>query len=417
MAFIGDRIKNAWDAFMGRDPTPQNFGFYTSGSYRPDRKRLTGNGLKSIISSIYNQIAVDCAAIRINHVRIDENGRYKDTIKSNLNRALTKEANIDQTGRDLVQDIVMSMLDEGSVAIVPISTTENPNRTDSYDIYELRVGKVVEWFPTQVRVEVYNEIKGAKEAIILSKRFVAIIENPFYATMNEPNSTAQRLRRVLSQLERANDEHSSGKLDLIVQLPYVIKNEARRKQAETRRKDIEAQLTGSTYGIAYTDGTERIVQLNRSLENNLWEQAKDLQEQLYNQLGLTKAIFDGTADEATLLNYNNRTIEPIMSAITEEMERKWVSRTAQTQGQAIRFFKDPFKLVPVSQLAEIGDKFTRNEIMTSNELRAIIGMKPINDPRADELRNANLNHPDEEGTTNVVVDEVLNKHGTDVISK
>lgn len=409
MPLFGDRFKNAWDAFMGRDPTVIPTFSYYSGSSRIDRKRLNRNSLKTILSSVYNQIAVDCASIRLNHVRLDENGRYKETIKDGLNRVLTKEANIDQTGRDLVQDIVMSLLDEGSVAVVPVSTSENPNKTDSYDVYELRTGKITEWFPDRVRVEVYNERVGKKESIILSKRYVAIIENPFYAIMNEPNSTAQRLLRVLNQLDRMNEEHSSGKLDLIIQLPYVVKSESRRRQAESRRKDIETQLTDSAYGIAYTDGTERIVQLNRSLENNLWEQAKELQEQLYNQLGLTKSIFDGTADEKTLLNYNNRTIEPILSSITEEMERKWISRTAQTQGQAIRFFSDPFKLVPVEQLAEIADKFTRNEIMTSNEIRSVIGMKPFDDPKADELRNSNLNHPDEEGTTSTVIDEVVEK--------
>lgn len=409
MPLFGDRFKNAWDAFMGRDPTVIPTFSYYSGSSRIDRKRLNRNSLKTILSSVYNQIAVDCASIRLNHVRLDENGRYKETIKDGLNRVLTKEANIDQTGRDLVQDIVMSLLDEGSVAVVPVSTSENPNKTDSYDVYELRTGKITEWFPDRVQVEVYNERVGKKESIILSKRYVAIIENPFYAIMNEPNSTAQRLLRVLNQLDRMNEEHSSGKLDLIIQLPYVVKSESRRRQAESRRKDIETQLTDSAYGIAYTDGTERIVQLNRSLENNLWEQAKELQEQLYNQLGLTKSIFDGTADEKTLLNYNNRTIEPILSSITEEMERKWISRTAQTQGQAIRFFSDPFKLVPVEQLAEIADKFTRNEIMTSNEIRSVIGMKPSDDPKADELRNSNLNHPDEEGTTSTVIDEVVEK--------
>lgn len=403
-----DGLKNVWSAFKGRDPTPQLYSYY-GGSIRQDRKRISRNNLKSTISSIYNRISVDCAGIRLNHVRLDENERYREVINDNLNKALCKSANLDQTGRELVQDIVMSMLDEGYVAVVPVTTSQNPNFTDSYDIYELRTGKIVDWYPEYVRVELYDERTGDKKNILVAKKYTAIIENPFYATMNEPNSTAQRLLRVLNQLDHLNDEHSSGKLDLIIQLPYVIKTEARKKQAEERRKAIEAQLTGSTYGIAYTDGTERIVQLNRSLENNLWEQAKDLREQLYNQLGLTKSIFDGTADEKTLLNYNNQTIEPIMSAIAEEMERKWISRTAQTQGQAIRFFKDPFKLVPVAQLAEIADKFTRNEITTSNEMRSVIGMKPIDDPRADELRNANLNHPDEEGTTNTVIDEVVKK--------
>lgn len=407
MAVIGDRIKNAWNAFMGRDPTPRYWG--GGSSYRPDKSRYNRTNLKSILSSVYNQIAVDCASIDINHVRLDENGRYKETIRSTLNRALTVEANVDQTGRALLKDAVSSMLDEGCVAIVPTVTSANPARTESYKIYELRVGRITEWFPRQVRVELYNEDTGRKETLLFDKSYVAIVENPFYSTMNEPNSTAKRLVRVLNQLDRSNEDQCMNRLDLIIQLPYTIKSDARRRQAEARRKDIEAQLTNSQLGIAYTDGTEHVIQLNRSLENNLWTQAKELQEQLYNELGFSKAIFDGTADEQTMLNYNNRTIEPILSAITEEMERKWISETAMTQGQAIRYFKDPFKLVPVAQLAEISDKFTRNEIMTSNEFRAVIGMKPANDPKADELRNANLNHPDEEGTTSTVVDEVIEK--------
>lgn len=406
---VGERFKNAWNAFMGRDPTP--IWSYQSGystSFRPDRVQLSRNNLKSIVSSVYNQIAVDCASISINHVRLDENGRYIEPIEGSLNRALRKEANIDQTGRELVQDIVMSLLDEGCVAVVPTVVDINPRDTDSYKICELRTGKIVEWRPNEVLVELYNDLTGQKGfRILCEKRTTAIIENPFYSIMNEPNSTAKRLIRVLNQLDRTNEENSSGKLDLIVQLPYLVKGEARMKQAETRRKDIEAQLTGSKYGIAYIDGTEKIIQLNRGVENNLWTQAKELQEDLFNQLGFSTSIFNGTADEQTMLNYNNRTIEPIMSAIVENMERKWLSKTAQSQGQAIRFFKDPFKLVPVGQIAEIADKFTRNEIMTSNEIRSVIGMKPVNDPKADELRNANLNHPDEEGTTSEVIDEVI----------
>lgn len=408
MPILGDRIKNAWNAFRGRDPTPQYTYSYGTGQ-RPDRTRMSRTNIRSILSAVYNQIAVDCSSININHVRLDENGRYKETIQSSLNRALTVEANVDQTGRNLLRDVVLSMFDEGCIAIVPTVTSKNPEMTDSYDVYELRVGKIINWYPKRVRVEVYNEDIGKKETVVLDKSFVAIVENPFYGIMNEPNSIAKRLIRVLSQLDKTNDDIGSNRLDLIIQLPYQIKSDARRKQAETRRKDIEAQLTNSQLGIAYTDGTERVVQLNRSLENNLWAQAKDLQEQLYNQLGFSKAIFDGTADEQAMLNYNNRTIEPIMTAITEEMGRKWISKTAETQGQAIRYFKDPFKLVPVAQLAEITDKFTRNEIMTSNEFRAVIGMKPAEDPRADELRNANLNHPDEEGTR--TDDGELTHHG------
>lgn len=399
MAF--ERFKNAWSAFRGnRDPTPYSFGEMSYTGRRPDHRRYNRNNLKMVVGAIYNQIAVDCSLINLNHVRLDENGRYVETIRSKLNRALTIDANVDQTGRELIREAVTCMLNNGHVAIIPTETTENPEETESYDVYELRVGTVKEWMPRAVRVEVYNENTGKTDELVLAKSYVAIIENPFYDIMNEPNSIGQRLVRVLNQLDRTNEESCVNKLDLIIQLPYMIKSEARRKQAEQRRKDIEAQLTSSAYGVAYTDGTERVIQLNRSLENNLWNQAKDLQEQLYNQLGLSKTIFDGTADEATLLNYNNRTLEPILTALAEEMERKWISRTAQTQGQAIRFFDDPFRLVPVSQLAEIADKFTRNEIMTSNEIRAVIHMKPIQDPRADELRNANLNHPDESGTVN-----------------
>lgn len=402
---LGERLKNAWSAFTGRDPTMNYISGY-SYPHSQSRHQISRNNLRSVVSSVYNQIAVDCAAIDIRHVRLDEENHFKETIDSNLNRCLNRSANLDQTARALILDVVISMLDEGVVGILPIETSANPSLTESYDIYQLRTAKIMEWFPKHVRVEVYNQETGQKQQIIVEKRNIAIVENPFYYIMNEPNSTAQRLIRVLNQLDRSNEESSAGKLDLIVQLPYIIKTEARRKQAEERRKSIEAQLTGSQYGIAYTDSTEKVIQLNRSLENNLWNQAKELQEDLFNQLGFSKAIFDGTADEKTMLNYNNRTIEPILSAIVEEMERKWLSRTAITQHQAIRFFKDPFKLVPVAQLAEISDKFTRNEIMTSNEIRGVIGMQPSKDPKADELRNSNLNHPDEEGTTSTVVEEV-----------
>lgn len=403
---IGERFKNAWNAFMGRDPTfklPVG-GF---GSYRPDRKRLINGHDRNIVNTIYNQIAVDCASIDIKHVRVDKEGKYLDTIDSDLNYALNVSANIDQTGVALIQDIVMSMLDEGCVAVVPIDTDINPANTDSYKIYTLRVGKIVEWFPYDIRVELYRESTGTRESIIVPKRICAIIENPFYSIMNEPNSNCQRLIRTLNQLDRFNEDNQPGKLNMIIQLPYVIKSKAREIQARHRRKEIEQQLVESRHGIAYADGTERIVQLNRPLENTLWEQVEGLQKQLHNQLGLTQAIFDGTADEQVQLNYHNRTIAPILTAVVKEMDRKWITRTARTQGQAIRFFRDPFKLVPVNQVAEIGDKFTRNEIMTSNEFRSILGMKPSSDPKANELRNANLNHPDEEGTTSTVVDEVI----------
>lgn len=408
MPLIRERFKNAWNAFTGRDPTPTwdyQMGYATS--FRPDRVQLSRSNLKSVVASVYNQIAVDCAAIKIQHVRVDENDKYVETIDDSLNRVLRREANIDQTGRELIKDIVISLLDEGCVAVVPTVVDVNPSNTDSYKIYELRVGKILQWRPYEVFVEIYNDLTGEKKQRWFEKRTTAIIENPFYETMNEPNSTAKRLIRVLNQLDRTNEENSAGKLDLIVQLPYLIKSDARIKQAEKRRKDIEAQLTGSQYGIAYIDGTEKIIQLNRGVENNLWTQASELKEDLYNELGFSDSIFNGTADEQTMLNYNNRTIEPIMSAITENMERKWISKTAYSQKQGIRFFKDPFKLVPVGQIAEIADKFTRNEIMTSNEIRSIVGMKPIDDPKANELRNANLNHPDEEGTTSTVVDEVI----------
>jgi hypothetical protein len=326
---------------------------------------------------------------------LNEEGNYTETISSDLNNALTIEANIDQTGRNLIQDAVMSMFDEGVVAIVPVDTNIDPYDTEAYKIYSLRVGKIVEWYPYQVRVELYNERTGKKQEVVVDKAITAIIENPFYSVMNEPNSTLQRLVRVINQLDRTNEQNSAGKMDLIIQLPYAIKSSARQIQAEERRKNLEAQLTGSQYGIGYVDATEHITQLNRSLENNLWTQAKDLTADLYNQLGLTQSIFDGTADENTYLNYQNRTVNPIITAITEEMMRKWLSKTARTRGQAIKFFSDPFKLIPVSQLAEMSDKLTRNEIMSSNEVRSVIGLKPSKDPKADELRNSNLNHPDE----------------------
>lgn len=400
-----ERFKNAWSAFRGRSPTRVDAGGYGY-SYNPGRIRLQTTSLQKMINAIYVQIAVDCSSIDIKHVRLDDEGRYKETIDSYLNRALTKEANLDQTGRDLIRGAVLTMLDEGVVALLPVTATEDPNTTDSYDVEEIRSGTILEWYPYHVLVRVYNPNTGEKTELLVEKRYTVIVENPFYGIMNEPNSVGQRLLRVIRQLESLNDEVALNKLDIIVQLPYSLNSPAKRELAEDRRKQIEAQLTTGQFGIAYIDSTEKIIQLNRSLENNLWEQAKDLQEQLYNQLGFSKSIFDGTADEKTMLNYNNRTIEPIMSALVENIERKWISRTAQTQKQAIRFFRDPFKLVPVAQLAEIADKFTRNEIMTSNETRAIIGMKPVDDPKANELRNANLNHPDEGEEASGVTDEM-----------
>ena len=411
MPKLSERFKKGWNAFLGRDPT---YRYPYGSSIRPDRTRFSRTSLRSIVNSIYNRIAVDVSSMNINHVKLDEEGNYKETLKSELNNVLTSEANVDQTGRALIQDIVMSMFDEGCVAVVPIDTDTDPDLTESYKIYSLRTGKIVEWYPFKVRVEVYNEQIGRKQEIVMPKDMTAIIENPFYSIMNEPNSVSQRLMRVLSQLDRSNEESSAGKMDLIVQLPYTIHSKARQIQAEQRRKTLEAQLTGSQYGIGYIDGTERVVQLNRSLENNLWTQAKDLTLELYNQLGLTQSIFDGTADEKVLLNYYDRTINPIITAITEEMQRKWISKTARTQGQAIRFFRDPFKLIPVKELAEMADKFTRNEIMSSNEIRAVIGLKPSSDPKADELRNSNLNHPDEnqnktDSQTNIDLSKISDK--------
>lgn len=381
---------------MNKDPSRYYQDSGMSYSYRPDRPRLTRGNERSIVTSVYNRIALDTSAISIRHVRLDENDRYLEDIKSKLNECLTIEANIDQTSRAFIQDVVMSMLDEGCVAIVPVDTTFDPNVTSSYDILTMRTGKILEWRPQHVKVRLYNDRTGVKEEVVVPKSTVAIIENPLYSVMNEPNSTMQRLIRKLNLLDVVDEQSSSGKLDLIIQLPYVIKTEARRLQAENRRKDIENQLAGSKYGIAYTDGTERITQLNRSVENNLMKQIEYLTNLLYSQLGITQSVMDGTADEKTMLNYTNRTIEPIVSAIVDEMKRKFLTKTARSQQQSIKFFSDPFKLVPVNDLAEIADKFTRNEIMTSNEIRQIVGMKPSDDPRADELKNANINQSNEE---------------------
>ena len=395
---IGSRLKTAWNAFFSRDPTTKYNEYGVSSYYRPDRLRLSRGTHRTIVTSIINRIAIDVAQISIQHVRLDENNRYIETIDSGLNSCLNLEANIDQTGRAFIQDIVMSMCDEGVVAIVPVDTTSDPNRTGSYDIQTMRTGKILEWSPEHIKANVYNDRTGQRQDITLSKRVVGIVENPLYAVLNEPNSIMQRLIRKLTLLDIVDEQSSAGKLDLIIQLPYVIKTEARRKQAEARRQDIEDQLAGSKYGIAYTDGTERITQLNRPIENNLMKQIEYLMNMLYSQLGITQSVMDGTADEKTMLNYYNRTIEPIISAITDEMKRKFLTKTARSQRQSIAFFRDPFKLVPVADLAEIADKMTRNEIMTSNEIRQIIGMKPANDPKADELRNSNINQSNEEET-------------------
>lgn len=387
---FASRLKHAWNVFRSRDPTAEFRDIGSSYYYRPDRPRFTRGNERSITTSVLNRIALDVSAIDIRHVRLDKNGRFLEEINSGLNNCLTLSANMDQTGRAFKQDIVMSMLDEGCVAIVPTDTTTDPKVTDSYDVETMRVGKIIQWRPRHVQVRLYNEQTGNKEEIWLPKKMVAIVENPLYAVMNEPNSTMQRLVHKLGLLDITDEQTASGKLDLIIQLPYVIKTDARRQQAENRRKDIEMQLAGSKYGIAYTDGTEKITQLNRSLDNNLMKQVEYLTNQLYSQLGITQTILDGTADEKTMLNYYSRTIEPIVSAIADEMKRKFLTKTARTQNQSIEFFRDPFKLVPVNDIAEIADKFTRNEIMTSNEIRQIVGMKPSDDPKADELRNSNI---------------------------
>ena len=398
MGFV-DRIQRGWNAFRNRDPTPNFWDIGDSYYRRPDRPRFTRGNERSIVTSLYNRIALDASAITIQHVRLDKNGRFLSVIESDLNNCLTLNANIDQTGREFIQDAVMSMLDEGCVALVPVDTDIDPSITDSYKILSMRTGKIIEWYPAHVKVRIYNEFKGRKEDVILPKSTVAIVENPLYAVINEPNSTMQRLIRKLSLLDVTDEQTASGKLDLIIQLPYVIKTEARRQQAENRRKDIEMQLSGSKYGIAYTDGTEHITQLNRSVENNLMKQIEYLTNMVYSQIGMTQSILDGTADEKTMLNYYSRIIEPIVSAIVDEMKRKFLTKTARSQLQSILFFRDPFKLVPVNDIAEIADKFTRNEIMTSNEIRQIVGMKPSDDPKADQLINSNISQPQSEQST------------------
>ena len=392
-----ERLQHGWNAFLNGEKAQvidrQYYGY--SNSYRPDRVKMSYRNERTIITALYNRIAIDVAQCSIRHVRVDENGRYLETVESGLNNALTLSANVDQTGRAMIQDLVMSLCDEGCVAVVPVDTTINPNVSGSYDIETIRVGKIMSWHPTSVVVRLYNEKTGKYEDVSLPKSIIAIIENPLYAVMNEPNSTLKRLIRKLSLLDAIDEQSGAGKLDLIIQLPYVVKGEAKRKQAEQRRKDIEMQLAGSKYGIAYTDATEKVTQINRAVENNLMSQIQYLTSMLYSQLGITEEIFNGKADEQTMLNYYNRTIEPILSAIVDEFKRKFLTKTARTRGQSIMSFRDPFKLTPVNQVAEIADKLTRNEIASSNEIRAIIGWKPANDPRADELRNKNLNQSNE----------------------
>ena len=394
MGFI-NRLQHGWNAFRNRDPT-EVYRYVQEGySYRPDRMRFTRGNERSIVNALYTRIAIDCSSIQINHCDLDKDGRFKNIRSSGLNNCLSFEANLDQTGRALIQDIVASMLDEGCIAVVPVDTTFDPRKTDSYDIQSMRVGKITQWYPDRIKVELYNEKKKKKESVIVPKRSTAIIENPLYSIINEPNSTMQRLIRKLNLLDVTDEHTASGKLDLIIGLPYQIRTEGRRKQANERMKDIEMQLSGSKYGIAYTDGTEHITQLNRPVENNLMKQVEYLTSMLYSQLGITASILDGTAEEQTMLNYYSRTIEPIISAIVCEMERKFLTKTARTKGQAILFFRDVFKLVPVNSIADIADKFTRNEILSSNEIRQIIGRKPSSDPKADQLINSNLNQPEE----------------------
>lgn len=398
---ITDRLKHAWNAFTNRDPTDnlRYTGEYGS-SYRPDRPRLSRGNERSIATSVFNRIAMDAASINISHIRTDQNGRFVSYVNSGLNNCLTLEANKDQTGRSFIQDVVLSMLDEGCVAIVPVDTNIDPNQSTSVDILTMRTGKIKEWYPDHVLVTLYNDQKGIEEDIKLAKRTIGIIENPLYSVINEPNSTLQRLIRKLVLLDSVDNQSSSGKLDMIIQLPYVIKTDARRREAEKRKKDLEDQLAGSKYGIGYIDGAEKITQLNRSVENNLMAQIEYLTSMLYSQLGITTSVLDGTADDKTMLNYYNRTVEPILNSIVDEMKRKFLSKTARTQGQTITYMRDPFKLLPLTNLAEIADKFTRNEILSANEIRQSIGMQPSDDPKADELRNSNMPQPTEQPLSN-----------------
>lgn len=393
---LKNRLQHAWNAFANKDPTYS--GGYGSYPYRPDRPRFSRGNERSIVTAVLNKISMDCAAINVEHVRLDDNNRFVEVLNTGLNKCLTLEANLDQTGRAFIQDAVMSLMDEGCIAIVPVETTLNPNISGGFDITNMRVGKVLEWYPDKVSIRVYNEKTGQKQDIIMPKNTVSIVENPLYAVMNEPNSTMQRLIRKLNILDAIDEQSGSGKLDLIIQLPYLVRSQQRKQQAEERRKAIEDQLSNSKYGVAYTDGTEHVTQLNRSVENNLMSQIEYLTSMLYSQLGITQSVMDGTADDKTMLNYYNRTIEPILSAIVDEMKRKFLTKTARSQKQSIVFFRDPFRLVPVADLAEIADKMTRNEIMSSNEIRQIVGMKPSDDPKADELRNKNLSEPTSEET-------------------
>ena len=395
MPTLGERLRKTWDAFFGNEEVRPSFPVYGS-TIRPDRPKFTRGNDRTIVSTIYNRIAVDAAQVDIKEIKTDENGRYKEDADVYLNQVLSLDANIDQTGRAFIQDVVMSLLDEGCVAIVPILTSKSPNTTSSYDIGSLRTGKIVEWFPMHVRVNVYDERTGKRQDKIVKKSNLAIVENPFYSVMNEPNSTLQRLIRILNTIDKTNERNAAGKMDLIIQLPYLTKSEKRKNDAENRRKLLEEQLTGSQYGIAYIDGSEHIVQLNRSIENNLWQQAQDLKADVYNQLGLTEKIFDGTANNEEKTNYYSRTIEPILTAICEEMTRKFITPTARTQGYTIRFFRNPFKLVGVDTIADYADKFSRNEILSSNEIRDILGYRPVNDGKSDELRNSNMPQNDQE---------------------
>lgn len=406
---LGNQLKHAWSAFRNKEPTDIGVASGPGYAVRPDRPRLSRGNERSIVTAILTRIGIDSAAVTINHADMDENGRFIKMRKSGLNECISESANIDQTGRAFIQDAVMSLLDEGAIALVPVITTGDPALSGSYDIHSMRTGKIVTWYPEQIRVSVYNELVGHQEEITLPKRSVGIVENPLYAVMNEPNSTMQRLIRKLNLLDSIDEQSGSGKLDLIVQVPYTIRTEARQKQANSRREEIERQLSGSKYGIAYTDGTEKIVQLNRPVDNNLMTQIEYLTSMLYGQLGITPGVMDGTASEAELLNYHNRTIEPILSAIVDEMERKFLTKTARSQNQAIVFFRDPFKLASINSIAEMADKFTRNEIMSSNEMRQKIGIPPSKDPKADELRNSNLSAPKEEETIRIEKTEKTEK--------
>lgn len=390
-----DRLQHGWNAFMNKDPTPPQIHYNSYGYvYRPDRARLSGGNEKTTVNSVYNRIALDVAAMNIVHAQLDDNDRYIEPIDSKLNYCLTTEANLDQTSRSFFHDAVISMFDEGVVALVPVDTTLNPRISGAFDVVTMRIGKILDWYPSHVKVRVYNDRTGNKEDLILPKKTIGIVENPLYTVINAPNSTMKRLIRKLRLLDVVDEQSGSGKLDMIIQLPYTIKSDARREQADSRIKNIEMQLTDSKYGIAYVDATEKITQLNRPVENNLMKQIEYLTSMLYSQLGITQAILDGTADEKTMLNYYNRTIEPIVSAIVDEMKRKFLTKTARTKKQSILFFRDPFKLVPVNDLAEIADKFTRNEIMSKNEIRQIVGLKPSKDPKADQLINSNISQPE-----------------------